>query len=327
MIERQPSETDISRLLQLAGRRPAVPADAAARVHDAVRAQWKAAVMARRRRRMAAASVAAAVAIAAFLLVPGPPAPSPVPTHAAVVERVTGGGLSMVGAPAEPLAPGGRVPVESWLETARDGRASLRIAGGGLRLDRDTRLEVLSPSSVWLERGGVYVESEGGASSAVLTIHTREGQVTHVGTQFQVRAAATGVRVHVREGRVFVLGRSGRHEATAGTRLDVAGSSVRRSDAPGHGAEWAWVEEAAPEYAIEGRSLDAFLRWASRETGLRVRFQDESLERAARDTVLHGSSRGLTASQAIEAVLPASGLASRRRGDTLWIVRGPQEVR
>jgi hypothetical protein len=135
------------------------------------------------------------------------------------------------------------------------------------------------------------------------------------------------VRVQVREGHVFVVGRSGRHDASAGTRLDVAGSSVRRSDAPGHGADWAWVEEAGPEYAIEGKSLDAFLRWASRETGLRVRFQDDSLERSVRDTVLHGSSSGLTASQAIEAVLPASGLASRRRGDTLWIDRGPAEAR
>jgi hypothetical protein len=328
MTERQPSDSDISRLLQLAGRRPAVSAEAAARVHDVVRARWQAALMVRRRRRLMAIAAVAVAALAAFLLAPRPPAPPAVPSPGAIVERVTGGGVRMAGAGALPLRPGGRVPAGTWLQTAPDGRAALRIArGASLRLDRDTRLQVLAASAVWLERGGLYVESEGQASPAALRIHTREGEVADVGTQFQVRAAASGVQVHVREGQVLVLGRSGRHDAGAGTRLEVAGGSVLRSEAPVHGAEWAWVEEAAPEYDIEGQTLDAFLQWASRETGLRVRFENALLERAVRRMVLHGSSRGLTPSEAIEAVLPTSGLVGRRRGGTLWISRAPGKGR
>jgi len=201
------------------------------------------------------------------------------------------------------------------------------LGGASLRLDRDTRLEALSSSSVWLERGGVYVGSEGPASSAALRIRTREGEVADVGTQFQVRAGARGVQVSVREGQVFVFSRSGRHDASAGTRLDLAEGDVRRSEAPGHGPDWAWVESAAPEYDMEGRTLEAFLRWVSRETGLGIRFEDPSLERSLGGTLLHGSSRGLTASEAVEAVLPASGLVGRQRGGTLWIAREPERGR
>jgi hypothetical protein len=201
------------------------------------------------------------------------------------------------------------------------------VGGASLRLDRDTRLEALSSSSVWLERGGVYVGSEGPASSAALRIRTREGEVADVGTQFQVRAAARGVQVSVREGHVFVFSRSGRHDARAGTRLDLAGGDVRRSEAPGHGPDWAWVEYAAPDYDIEGRTLEAFLRWGSRETGLGIRFEDPSLERSLGGTLLHGSIRGLTPSETVEAVLPASGLVGRQRGGTLWIAREPERGR
>jgi hypothetical protein len=245
-----------------------------------------------------------------------------------MVDRVTGGGLRMAGAGESALRPGAVVPAGCWLYTAADGRAALRTLGGAsLRLDRDTRLRALSATSAWLERGGVYVDSGSPAAGAGLQIETREGQVTDVGTQFQVRVAGGGVQVSVREGRVLVFDRSGRHDADAGTRLDLSGGSVQRTDVPRHGPDWAWVEQAAPEYDVEGQTLQAFLGWASRETGLGIRFQDQSLERSARGTLLHGSSRGLTASQAIEAVLPASGLVGRQRGGSLWIGREPESSR
>ena len=329
MTERPPSDTDISRLLQLAGRRPAVPEEATARVHDTVRARWQAAVRARRRRRiMALAAVAAVAALAGLLLGRRAPAPPAVPIAWATVERVTGGGRHMASAGEPALHPGALVPAGCWLGTAADGRAALRtLAGVSLRLDRDTRLRALSATSAWLERGGVYVDSGSPARSAALRIETREGKVTDVGTQFQVTVAGGGVQVSVREGRVLVFDRSGRHDADAGARLDLSGGSVQRTDVPRHGLDWAWVEQAAPEYDIEGQTLQAFLGWVSRETGLGIRFEDQSLERSARGTLLHGSSRGLTASQAIEAVLPASDLVVRQRGGTLWIARARQSFR
>ena len=127
--------------------------------------------------------------------------------------------------------------------------------------------------------------------------------------------------VRVREGRVFLLGGAGRHEASAGTQLDAAGGRVAKSVAPVHGPGWTWTEEAAPEFSLEGQSLEAFVHWAARETGLSVRFEDDALARSAPRTLLHGSTRGLTPSEALEVVLPTCGLALRREGGTAWIGR------
>lgn len=319
MSDSRPSDRDISRLLQLAGARPALPDGATDRVRAAVHAEWRGVLSARRRRRrLGWLSLAAVLVVTASVVRPREPAPEPAPSGpVATVERVTGSGLVAAGSR---LAPGAVLATGTWLETAGSGRAALRlVTGASVRLDHATRLQVVSPDALRLERGAVYVDSADDA--AKLRIETREGSVSDVGTQFQVRIASDAVQVHVREGRVVVLGRDGQHDAGAGTRLDVSEGRVRRSAIAGHGAEWAWVEATAPEWDIDGRTLHAFLEWASRETGLRVEFEDEALERSSHRARLHGSSRGLTPSQAIEAVLPASGLVTRRQSGTLRVER------
>lgn len=322
-------ESDVSRLLQLAGPRLPVPAAVTARVHGAVHAQWRQHLAARRRRRAwGLAALAAAACLAATLAIgfarrPALPVPKTTPS-VAVLERAVGAGVRQgEGAGSAPsIRTGAGVPMGSWLETPAAGRAALRTIGGvSLRMDTDTRLQVLSTSSVWLERGAVYVDSDSRARVAPLEIHTREGQVRELGTQFQVRSTTSGVKVRVREGSVFLLDGDVRHEARAGTQLDAAGGRVAKSVAPVHGPDWTWVEEAAPEFSLEGRPLAAFLQWAARETGLSIRFEDDSLARSAGRTLLHGSTRGLTPSEALEAVLPTCGLALRREGGTAWIGR------
>jgi len=318
-MTRDLSDTDVSRLLRLAGPRPAAPADVSDRVHDAVRAHWRAKLVTRRRRRwITGASLATAAALlSALVWVRQHPETPKLPATAAVVERVVGGGLR-----GEPglLGVGSGVPTGAWLETSATGRAALRLPSGvSLRLDAGTRVQILSSTSAWLERGGVYVDSGEAAAAAPVQISTREGQVREVGTQFQVRAGNDSVQVRVREGLVILVGGGGRHEAPAGSRLDIAAGRVRRGETPSHGPEWFWVEQTAPEYTLEGQPLDAFLQWAARETGRHIRFRDEMSHRSTTSARLHGSTRGLTPSEALEAVLPASGLTARLEGDTLWI--------
>ena len=77
--------------------------------------------------------------------------------------------------------------------------------------------------------------------------------------------------------------------------------------------DWAWAEQIAPEFALEGRSLRTFLDWAARETGFTMRLASPDLARSADGIWLHGSAAGLTPSQALEAVLPTCGLALRRQ--------------
>jgi hypothetical protein len=52
-----------------------------------------------------------------------------------------------------------------------------------------------------------------------------------------------------------------------------------------------------------------------------VRYDDAGGERAAAAVRLHGSTRGLTPSEALQTVLPASDFRASRQGGTLRVAR------
>ena len=70
---------------------------------------------------------------------------------------------------------------------------------------------------------------------------------------------------------------------------------------------------------MEGHTLESFLGWVTRETGLEATFVDAAVAESAPDVVLHGSIEGLRPDQALEAVLPTCGLQHRVSGGNLMI--------
>lgn len=315
----------IGRLLRWAGPRPVAPSERAGRVRIAVRADWLETVAGRRRRHTIrwAGTVAAAAAATAFLVAsppgwlrraPEPPAVGAPVGRAAVVQGLVWrlAAPDSTGADKARLQPDDQVAAGDTLESDAGGRMALRLAAGSsLRLDVDSRIRVLSERVFRLERGAVYLDSglEAGTSSPV-EIVTPLGSVFDIGTQFEVRVLPQALRVRVREGAISLASGAERHETVAGTELSLssAGAVARRS-VPTGGPTWDWVLEIAPSFELEGASLDAFLRWVSRETGRDIHFSDGALEEAARGVVLHGSAAGLRPDQALEAVLPTCGLA------------------
>jgi hypothetical protein len=321
-------DDDISRLVRLAGPRTAVPDGVSSRVHAAVQTQWRQTVVARRRRRMFVAAAAALAALAGMTMVERTirsRAADPLPvtartTTSAILERVTGGGLwSAADGPLQALAPGADVAPNTWLETRETGRAALRIPGASIRFDTNTRAQIVSTSVILLDRGALYVDT-GTTDRAPLEIRTAHGVVTHLGTQFEVQATPDATRVRVREGKIVLVRATDRREAIAGTELAVGveGRLVRR-DVAVFGAEWNWVEQAAPEFTIEGQTLEALLHWTARETGWTIRFASSDTARSVAGIRLHGSSAGLTPSETLEAVLPTCNLSLRLEGGIAWI--------
>jgi ferric-dicitrate binding protein FerR (iron transport regulator) len=321
------SEADpVARLVRLAGARPPVPAERAARVEARVRESWQAGVASRRRVRWVSWGVGLAAAAALVLalgagwrLASRPPAPQ---LLVATVERVSGA-VTVAGPAGEaaPLVAKAQVFVGVPLATGPDGRAALRLPNGpSLRLDVGTRARFTGASTLRLDDGAVYVDSQGGRP---VLVETPWGQVTELGTQFEVRVGSGGVRVRVREGSVELAGNGtseGRAwEAAAGAQLTLATDGrLSRATVSPHGEAWAWVQEIAPSFELEGRTLGDFLAWVGRESGWRVALADPS-RAAAGSAVLHGSIEGLSPEQALAAVLPTCGLANRRDGETVVV--------
>ncbi|MCB1055658.1 MAG: FecR domain-containing protein, partial [Acidobacteria bacterium] len=190
-----------------------------------------------------------------------------------------------------------------------------------LRLDADTRLVVEDGARFLLERGAVYVDT-GAERGVPVIVSTALGQVTDIGTQFEVRLGGgdESLTVQVREGAVEVSAAGATHRAAAGARLELhRDGSVARSALAPTAASWAWVSEVAPFYQLDGRTLRQVLAWYHRETG-RSADLDPTVEPEVLDDRLYGSAEGLAPDEVLALALAGSGLEARPDGDAVLVV-------
>jgi ferric-dicitrate binding protein FerR (iron transport regulator) len=320
----------IGHLVKLAGRRPVPDAVRMSHARAAARVEWTR-VVERRPWRMtfwllATAAITFAVLGTIAWLVPRDPSVPPARSVIATLEAVTGP-IVVTGSNGESgsvTAAGAPVRAGDRIDTAAGTRAALRMPGGAsVRLDRQTSAVVDSESRLILQRGAAYVDAEPGAGSGALQIVTSLGVVRHTGTQFEVRLDTAALHVRVREGSVAVEAAGERWTSQAGELFVLArGRPPERRAIAASGPEWSWVSDAAPPFLLEGATATAFLHWVAREQGWRLEIGDPSLRTRVDRIVLHGSIAGLSADEALAAVLPTCGLTSRREGDRLIVSAG-----
>lgn len=207
---------------------------------------------------------------------------------------------------------GGEVRASRVLRTSPGVFAALTLTNGvSLRVDEGSRLRIESPRDVVLVAGRVYVETNqrnGGDQS--LQVRTSLGDVRDVGTRFEVRVGDGQLRVRVRDGEVIV--NAGKDSARAGRGMEISTSAqgLETRVVSSFGSDWAWVAKTTPPFVLAGRTLSEFLDWVSRETGYTVMYEGKA-GAAASATVLQGSIDGLTPDEALDVVLPSTGLDHR----------------
>jgi hypothetical protein len=321
------AEDDVAPLLHLAGPRPRLPEERVAPIRTAAREVFRrqARRMARRRRIgwAVGAGLAASLLLTVGLVVRGPAGRhSQQPVAIFEVRSGAVAATDTMGRPARLQT----VLAGTVVTTGAGGRAAVRLPSGpAVRIDAESSVRFDSSRAMTLERGALYVDS--GAArprDSGIEIATALGSVRDVGTQFEARLlqepVSASLRIRVREGKVLVTHGSEEHQARAGGELLLhANGSLQRKEVAIYGSGWDWVQHVAPALAIEGVSLADFLRWVSRETGLRWRFAEPRAGKAPEDIILHGSIDGLTAEEALTVVLPGCGYRHRLRGDQLWL--------
>jgi hypothetical protein len=317
----------IGQLVKLGGRRPVPDPVQISRARSAAHHEWTR-VVDRRTRRLSFWSLAGAAIAAGLLGAAGwsllRHAPAPVPgPEIATLQAVTGSVLIASAGESSRAVSGSAVRIRAGdrLETIDGSRAAFEMPGRlSVRLDRETTARLDSVSRLTLERGAVYIDAGPGAGGSVLTIETSFGSVRHTGTQFEVRADESALRVRVREGSVAVEAAGQRWVSRAGEGLILArGRPPERHAVAVSGPEWSWVSELAQPFRLEGATAPSFLEWVSREQGWRWEYDTPSLRMRVERIVLHGSIEGLTPEEALAAVLPTCGLISRREGARLIV--------
>ena len=303
------------RVLREGLRTPALSPEAMQRIRAATQTEWRANVQApthARTRRLSLAAAASVLMLAAAI-------------GWNVFMTTTGDTGALLGEVARFEAPG---LVESGYlrrDVAMNPGASLRagqsfdvrgdslitLAGGGnLRLARASSIKVLASNAVKLERGEIYVDiPPGSRGSDRFMVVTPAGEFRHVGTQFAVAIVNGMTRLRVREGSVQWNATDGESTVNAGTELTIdQNRTVTRRPIPTAGRDWAWAESMAPDIDIDNRPLQEFLVWFSRETGRKLVLADDEVRKQTATIRMHGDVRGLTAMEALSAVMAATTL-------------------
>jgi ferric-dicitrate binding protein FerR (iron transport regulator) len=324
-----PSNDDpMARLLRLAGPRPEVPAERAARVRDIVREQWQVGIRERRRRQLRIMTAAVLAAAAVTLLVVRPRSPVPRPAvlagaTMATVER-TEGSPQLMRSTAQPpsaaLLPTETLRAGDWVETGATARVALRLDDGtSIRIDSDSRVRMMAPALIDLTQGALYVATAEGTTG--LEVRTPLGNARDIGTDFEVRLEPASLRLRVRSGIVELRRGERATSARASDELTATTDRVTRRTVATSGPEWGWVTALAPTLEIDGRPLATFLTQLCREQGWRLRYADDALARDASGIVLHGSVKGLQPEEALGIALTTSGLAHRLEHGTLLVFK------
>lgn len=292
------TEDAVEALLEKAAPRPAPPAADERVVREAVMAEWRAATgRVAQRKRMTWFAVAATVLLGTVIGLNSLRVDSTLPEQVATIDTDRGS-IFLVGERSllKEMSALSAVYAGQVIETGDDGGLSLAWGGGGsLRIDKKTRVEFTSGTSVYLRFGQIYFDSGSAAVAAItgsaLEIDTDHGRVRHLGTQYMTTVEGQDLIVRVREGRVSVDGNlAAEAVAWAGQQMTISGGARAETlSIDGYGAIWAWVEALAPAADMQGRSTYEFLQRVSRETGLALDFETPEAEAEARSGVLVGS--------------------------------------
>ncbi len=291
---REPMAGDVDpvgRLLERSSPRPAPPADDTRRIRDSVHAEWRALTTRRHRRRWSYSGIAASLVLCAIVVARMTGTDDAPPIDIAKIEKRFGS-VYLVREDAGLIELGDLQILHSDLivQTAKASGLGFVLGDGlSVRLDEDSRIELISRDMLFLQRGRVYVDAPASGPPVRLTIRADQGSVTHVGTQYMVATAGDELTVSVRDGEVHIDGQYYDAEAAAGERVTLLGAHRPVVDRlAAHGGPWRWTEMLSPRLTIDGMAADKFLQWVSHETGYRIVYVDADAQRIVDNTVLKG---------------------------------------
>jgi hypothetical protein len=314
----------LGRIIRQAGARLRAPDDVRARVYGSVHEAWQRSLRTRARSTrttpwLALAAGVAAVAIGIAVVL----APGPAPAAAIASVRTVQGEVWIARSgtdewlPASTLA-GQSLAAGDQLRTAAGGRAALDLAlGASLRLNEGTDLVLRAADRLHVENGTVYVDS--GAASAGVRVLTPFGEVSDVGTQFEVRASEESLRIRVREGSVQYERPGSVLRGIAGEEISVpvSGEAVRGRIDP-RDPVWDWVVDLATFRADGDYSAAMLLAWVSRETGRPVSFDSAETQAHAETLWLHGA-EGLSPSETLDVIVATTDLRCDVEADAIVV--------
>jgi len=223
------------------------------------------------------------------------------------------------------LDAGHSVAAGDSLAVGADAGVLLRVSGDlTVRLAAGSQARVTAADEIELIVGQVFVDATPGAR-APLRVVTPSGVVTHLGTQYLVRAAHDEVEVAVREGRAQLTTGKSTTIAAAGHWLlqHAADPAPLTGELTPADPRFEWIATLPSEFRLEGATLAQFLAWFQRETGLAPVYSEGVDAGNFAHVQLKGSIDDLDPLEALSYVLATADLAWHREGAKVIIEKPP----
>jgi len=231
----------------------------------------------------------------------------------AEIEKISGTvlALSSGGGPTQNLAASDVLSSGQLMRTQRSSGLAIRWHNGtSIRLDEKTDIRLASNREIDLLAGRIYLDTNASIANEKLLITTPAGQVRHVVTRYMTAISDNGTQVSVREGQVLVASQGVESVADEGEQLIVDANGAHSvQNIATHGAMWQWVEQLAPAFSSDGRSMADFLQWVASESGRTIQYASVDAEKLAVDTLLRGDV-DMEPMRALSVMMQTSDLAS-----------------
>lgn len=288
-------EHAVAELLQASGKRPAPTEAFMSDVEENTRAAWQQVVVAeKKRRQMQWFSGVAAAACLVLTLVVALPQSSPELQPIASVRAQSG----------EVMLSADRSLVAGSSVATGQGQLTLELPDRTLiMLSANSELQLVNSAEIVLLQGQLFVDSPDHTTQVV--IRTPFGDVTDIGTQYQITVSNEALQVAMREGITEINTPNGTLKASVnnaqGDVVRVKGQRVERSQIALDDASWQWVRQGYEDFQLQQASVDDLLIWASRVTAMRIDYANNVVAEQAQKVRFNG---GALSAKTIENQLP-----------------------
>jgi len=203
---------------------------------------------------------------------------------------------------------GARLQVRPGTTMVADAASRLSTGNGAdLRLRAGTEVHWVDPDVISLERGSIYVATEG---SNHMEVRTPMGVVTDIGTRFMVTLADGALEVAMRDGITEIATDHGNYVAQAdrysGDVVRVADNRISARSESASDDRWSWIHQVHPGYSETG--VADLLNAIATDLGLPLAFSSPAVKASIMSLQLTGDISGLPPKDALSVVLGTSGL-------------------
>jgi len=328
LIDKEPDNREeevLKALFKHASSRKRPPQAVENEIRETLHGEWLKQTRKRRLRKRVAGWAIAASVLLALLVSTGllwQPAPDLQQVSLATVEKMTGDVyVRNEGEQVARVLPSVGLVAGSELSTSSGSRIALTWDNGeSIRVDENSRIAFISSSEIGLHSGHIYIDSAGARiKDKAFSIRTPSGPVSHLGTQYITGITGDGISISVREGEVSIGSGAERTIAMQGQKLSITSDGHQSlTSIPVYGENWQWIEQLAPDFNMDGRTMQDFLDWVGHETGLEIKYDSDKTRAVAAQTRMHGMVE-LEPLRAMELILQTSDLTHVLKDGTIRI--------